>query len=132
MESLENIKLAGLKLTPQRIAVYKAMMTLRHAKLEAIVAHLSADGNTMTLSTIYRILESFCKNGLLSLVCHPETGECYYDITVKEHHHVFDGAKIVDYDDNELTKLVHEYIKRKKPELKDIGQIQVQITINNC
>ena len=108
MESLENIKLAGLKLTPQRIAVYKAMMTLRHAKLEAIVAHLSADGNTMTLSTIYRILESFCKNGLLSLVCHPETGECYYDITVKEHHHVFDGAKIVDYDDNELTKLVHE------------------------
>ena len=57
----------------------------------------------MTLSTIYRILDTFCKAGILSLVCHPGTGKCYYDICVTEHHHVFDEREIMDYMDPELT-----------------------------
>ena len=57
MESIENIKKAGLKLTPQRTAVYKTMMKLGHARLEEIVAHLHAEDETMTLSTVYRVLQ---------------------------------------------------------------------------
>ncbi|MCF0209430.1 MAG: transcriptional repressor [Bacteroidaceae bacterium] len=129
MEDIENIKAAGLKMTPQRIAVYRTMMTLRHAKLEQIVESLKAEYSNLTLSTVYRVLESFCKAGVLSLVCHPETGECYYDITVKNHHHLFNGSEIVDYRDEELTSLVREFIQTKRPDLKDIEKIQVQITI---
>ena len=129
MESIENIKAAGLKLTPQRIAVYKSMIKLRHARLEAIVEDLKTDHDNLTLSTVYRVLDSFCDAGLLSLVCHPETGECYYDITVRNHHHLFNGNEIVDYNDEELTEMIREYIKKKRPELNDIEKIQVQITI---
>ena len=130
MESIENIKAAGLKLTPQRKAVYEVMMKLRHAKLEEIVESLKAEYDNRTLSTVYRVLESFCRAGLLSLISHPETGDCYYDITVKSHHHVFDGNEIVDYKDDELTQLVRKYISEKRPDLKGIDKIQVQITIN--
>ena len=131
MESIENIKNAGLKLTPQRIAVYRAMIALRHAQLEAIVKYLNERHGRITLSTVYRVLESFCKAGVLSLVCHPDTGECYYDITAANHHHVFSGEHIEDYNDEQLTQLVREYIKANRPEIKDIEKIQVLITTNN-
>ena len=132
MESIENIKEVGLKMTPQRIAVYQAMIDLRHTQLDTIVAYLNERHTTMTLSTVYRVLESFCKAGLIGLVCHPETGECYYDITAREHHHVFDGDVIEDYNDLELTEIVKTYIAKKRPDLKDIEKVQVQITINKC
>lgn len=129
MENIENIKAAGLKLTPQRIAVYKSMMKLRHAKLETIVEDLKHEHDSLTLSTVYRVLNSFCASGLLSMVCHPDTGDCYYDINVKDHHHLFNGSSIIDYNDEELTAMVREYIQEKRPDINDIEKIQVQITI---
>ena len=68
---------------------------------------------------------------MLALVCHPDTGECYYDITVDDHHHFFDGEKITDYNEQDLTRMVREYLKTKRPELGDIEKIQVQITVHN-
>lgn len=38
MEAIDKIREAGLKLTPQRKAVYEAMMELRHAPIEAIIS----------------------------------------------------------------------------------------------
>ena len=52
MEGIERIKSAGLKLTPQRIAVYNIMMKLRHATLDTIVFHLKLQDREMTLSTV--------------------------------------------------------------------------------
>ncbi|MCF0173378.1 MAG: transcriptional repressor [Bacteroidales bacterium] len=129
MESFDIIKAAGLKLTPQRKAVYKSMMKLRHARLEEIVEDLKQEYDNLTLSTVYRVLDSFCKAGLLSLVCRPDTGECYYDITTEGHHHLFDRGSIVDYCDDNLTRLVQEYIRENRPDIRDIEKIQVQITI---
>ena len=37
-EGLKRIKEAGLKLTPQRRRVYEAMMQLRHATVDDIIA----------------------------------------------------------------------------------------------
>ena len=130
MEGIERIKNAGLKLTPQRIAVYNIMMKLRHATLDTIVFHLKLQDREMTLSTVDRILESFCNAGVLSQVCHPEESESYYDITVEEHHHIFKGEEIMDFDDKELTQIVRDYVKSKRPDINEIEKIQVQITIN--
>lgn len=130
MKTTDRIREAGLKLTPQRRAVYEAMMELRHAPIEAIIACVQAKDKEITLSTVYRILDSFCKANLLSLVCHPETGKCHYDITVREHHHLFDGEKIVDYEDTELTRLIQQYLERHNITAADIDKIQVQITLN--
>lgn len=131
MESIENIKKAGLKATPQRKAVYEVMMELRHATIDEIIKSVQSKDSAITVSTVYRILDSFCKANLLSLVFHPEIGKSYYDITVTEHHHIFEGQHIKDYMDDGLTELIRQYLKDNNFASVDINKIQVQISVNN-
>lgn len=128
-ESLDRIKEAGLKLTPQRREVYEAMMQLRHATVEDIIERVQSRNNEVTVSTIYRILDSFRSANILSFIYHPDTGKCYYDITVAEHHHIFDGTSIEDYADQDLSDLVREYLRRRRFPVEDIGKIQVQVAL---
>ena len=51
MEAIDKIREAGLKLTPQRKAVYEAMMELRHAPIEAIISCVQSKDKEITLST---------------------------------------------------------------------------------
>ena len=81
MESTEIIKNEGLKVTPQRKVVYEVMMELRHAAIDEIIKCVQSKDNEITISTIYRILDSCCKDKMLSLVVHPEVGTNYYDIS---------------------------------------------------
>ena len=81
MESTEIIKNEGLKVTPQRKVVYEVMMELRHAAIDEIIKCVQSKDNQITISTIYRILDSFRKANLLSLVFHPEEGKSYYDLS---------------------------------------------------
>ena len=128
-DGLKRIKEAGLKLTPQRREVYEAMMQLRHATVEDIIERVQSRNKEVTVSTIYRILDSFCSANILSFIYHPDTGKCYYDITVAEHHHLFDGTTIEDYADSELSRLIREYLERKNFAVEEIGKIQVQVTL---
>lgn len=127
MESTARIKKAGLKLTPQRKMIYEAMMQLGHASIEEIVSLINSRGTELTISTVYRILDSFCKANLLTLVTHPETGKCYYDITVGEHNHLFAGQKIIDYEDSGLSQMIRKYLDSKGDIPGEINKIQVQI-----
>ena len=65
MEAIDKIREAGLKLTPQRKAVYEAMMELRHAPIEAIISCVQSKDKEITLSTyiVYSIL-------FIKLVCY--------------------------------------------------------------
>jgi len=128
MESIENIKHAGLKLTPQRRMIYEAMMQLRHATLEDIENYLKDNGEEMATSTVYRVLESFCCAGVLSLFFHPETGRGYYDITTREHHHIFSSDQVSDLEIPGLSEIVREYLKRQHISAEDIAKVQVQIS----
>ena len=128
-DGLKRIKEAGLKLTPQRREVYEAMMQLRHATVEDIIERVQSRNKEVTVSTIYRILDSFCSANILSFIYHPDTGKCYYDITVAEHHHLFEGTTIEDYADSELSRLIREYLERKNFAVEEIGKIQVQVTL---
>ena len=131
MKSIEDIKRAGLKITPQRRVVYEAMMALRHATIEEIIRYVQSKDPAITVSTVYRILDAMCKAHLVSLVFHPELGKSYYDITVAEHHHVFQGQQILDYMDADLSALIRQYLRDKHFAADEIDKIQVQITINN-
>ena len=76
-----DYKEEGLKVTPQRKVVCEVMMELRHAAIDEIIKCVQSIDNEITISTIYRILGSFCKANLLSLVFHPEEGKSYYDLS---------------------------------------------------
>lgn len=130
METIDRIKQAGLKLTPQRKVVYEVMMELRHASMDTIIPAVQERDSSITVSTIYRVVESFINAKILSSLSHPGTGKTYYDITVEEHHHVFSDEGIVDFDDPNLTKLIAEYLTQKNIASEDINRIQVQIIMN--
>ena len=124
------IKKAGLKATPQRKMVYEIMTELGHSSIDEIIDRVQQQSPEITLSTIYRILDSFCKAGLLSKMNHPG-GKSYYDITVWEHHHVIRDNEIIDYMDTELTTLIMNHLKEKSFEhLNSIEKISLQIIIN--
>lgn len=106
------------------------MMELEHAPMDLIIEKVHEHNPDITVSTIYRILDSFCETGVLSSINNPTDGKHYFDITVRNHHHLFDGQGITDYDDPELTQMVHSYLKDKLPFDTNIDRIQIQVIIN--
>ena len=127
----EIIKESGLKATPQRKMIYELMMELAHSPIDEIIAKVKQQDPEITLSTVYRVLDSFCKAGLLSKINHPN-GKCYYDITPLEHHHVFIDNEMIDYIDPELTGLIKNHLKKKSfKHSNTIEKISIQIIVNN-
>jgi len=127
----ETIKKAGLKATPQRKFVYKLMTELGHSPIDEIIIKVQQQHPEATVSTIYRIVDSFCEAGLLSKMNHP-SGKCYYDITPTDHHHILMDNKTIDYVDPELTTLIKNHLREKSFEYSDfIDKISIQIIVNN-
>ena len=66
MEEIRSrLNQCGLKATPQRMRVYAAMCRLGHASADTVYHHLGADKGTMSLATVYNVLESMTEAGLL-------------------------------------------------------------------
>ena len=126
----EIIREAGLRVTPQRRLVYETMLELRHATIDDISTFVAGKDSLINLSTVYRIVETFCNAHLLTMVFHPSTGKCFYDITVAEHHHFFDGVRVIDFRDPLLSDIIQTYLKASgRYSSLDVDKIQVQITV---
>lgn len=127
MEIKLKIKEAGLKVTPQRQLVYRAVQELCHASIEQIVAKLEQTHPEITLSTVYRVLNSFCDCNLLTKVNHPN-GKVYYDVNVHEHSHIITSKEeLIDIDDPELRRLVEQRLIAQIPNGEQIDKIAIQI-----
>ena len=127
MSTKEILKASGLKATPQRRIVYEVLQELCHAAIDEIITNVGQRDPDITVATVYRILDQFCKAGLISRLSH-SGGKSFFDITPSEHHHVYlDNNKIVDYNDPELTELIKTYLKGKLSGESDVEKISVQI-----
>jgi Fe2+ or Zn2+ uptake regulation protein len=124
------IKKAGLKATPQRKMVYRIMAELGHCPIDEVIMRVRQQNPEITVSTVYRILDSFCEVGLISKMNHPG-GKSYYDITPSVHHHVFINNEVIDYVNPELTTIIKEHLKNDLFKHLDIEEISIQIIINN-
>ena len=129
MDYGEIIKKAGLKATPQRKIVYELMTKLGHSSINEIITKAQQHHSEFTVSTVYRILDSFCNVGLLSKMSHPN-GKCFYDITPTEHHHLLVNDDVIDYIDPELTDLIKKHLKGDLFDHFDVEKISVQIFVN--
>ena len=126
----EIIRESGLRVTPQRRLVYETMLELRHATIDDISTFVAGKDSRINLSTVYRIVETFCNAHLLTMVFHPSTGKCFYDIAVAEHHHFFDGVGVIDFSDPQLSEIIKNYLKASgRYTSLDVDKIQVQITV---
>jgi len=104
----------GIKMTPQRIAVYQALLKLKHPCVEEIAEDVHKSNPTITIATIYNILEFFCEKGIIAKM-RTNSGKMHYETHPQPHHHICDETKdvIEDYYDEELNKLIKAYFNKK-------------------
>ncbi len=78
----------GIRVTPQRLAVYRALAEdTAHPGAEGIHSRLREGMPTLSLATVYRILESFEREGLIRRVSTPGAAG-RFDANVGAHQHL--------------------------------------------
>lgn len=124
----EKIKQSGLKATSQRLAIYDSMCKLGHASADMVVDELKEVFPSITVATVYNVLDSFVGAGLLSR--RPSINhKMYFDVNVQEHIHLYDkeSNEYIDYDDSELSEIVREHIMKNMPENFELRDIDIQL-----
>lgn len=108
------IQSKGLKATPQRIAVYLTLKELGHASADMIYDRVIKLYPTLTVATIYNILESFVATGLISRLSSSNI-KMYFDVNTYPHCHLYSDTthQYVDFDDEELITIITEHLKKR-------------------
>lgn len=118
----------GIKITPQRIAVYGALDELEHACAEQIIERVHRKSPTITVATIYNVLDCFVKAGVISMV-NTAQNRMYFDITTEDHHHLLatDCQRIADFSDPKLDNMIREYLDSIKIDNFQLEAISIQL-----
>ena len=126
----KNLKQKGLKVTPQRIAIYEAVLNLNSPPTaEKVIDYIKSNHPNISVATVYKVLDSLVTNELLKKV-KSEKGGMRYDAIMTNHHHLYCSStdRIEDYEDEQLDEVINEYFKKKKIENFTIQDIKLQIT----
>jgi Fur family peroxide stress response transcriptional regulator len=108
MQSLvERCREAGMSVTPQRLAIYRALVeTEDHPSPEAIYERVRPALPSLSLATIYKTLEALARLGLVHEL--PSTGNSRrYDANTARHHHLvcMRCDRVIDYADPALDRI---------------------------
>jgi len=106
-EFIERSKDLGIKVTPQRIAIYRELAsTDQHPSTEIIYKKIKDYYPNISLTTVYRTLETFEKLGLISVV-NVLYNAARYDANLSPHHHIVctECKKVEDVYDESLNNL---------------------------
>lgn len=120
----------GLKITPQRVAIFKAVYELKnHPSAENIIDYIKEKNPNISTATVYKVLDTLVENNLLIRV-KTDKDIKRYDAVMSNHHHLYcaETARIEDYEDEELNTLLNAYFERKKIKHFKIEDIKLQIT----
>lgn len=129
-EVRDKLRHIGVKVTPQRIAVYQALAELCHASVEEVIVKVASQHPTITIATVYNVLDCFAERGVITRLNTPK-GKMYYDISTHDHHHIIaDDGTIIDYENTELTNLINDYINSHPLKSFAIERISVQLIGN--
>lgn len=119
----------GLKVTPQRIAIFEAILKLNnHPTAENIIEYIRKNHPNISVATVYKVLDVLVENGMIKKV-KTENDMMRYDAIMESHHHIYcsDSERIEDYMDNELNEMLEAYFRGKKIPHFQIEDIKLQI-----
>lgn len=111
-ETAQLLREKGLKVTPQRIAVYNMLLsTTEHPNAEMIYKTLEPANPTMSLATVYKTLDFFKQLGLVQELNVGEPSS-RYDAVVKCHPHTVCKVcgKVDDLHMEELTEVAKKLV----------------------
>lgn len=119
----------GLKVTPQRVAVYEAISRMNnHPNAEAIIDFIKKKYPNIAVGTVYNTLETFAQKGIITRM--KTNGDAMrYDALMHRHHHLYsiDSRRIEDYYDEELNQILQEFIHKRNIPNFTIEDVNVQI-----
>jgi Fur family transcriptional regulator, peroxide stress response regulator len=120
---------SGLKVTPQRIAIFEAVAVLEnHPTVEQIIDYIRKNHPNVATATVYKVLDTLVENKLIKRV-NTERDITRYDAILEPHHHIYysDSNKIEDYVDNDLSDFLKAYFEKKEIPGITIEDIKLQI-----
>ena len=119
-----------MKVTPQRVAIYEAIVKLNnHPTAEIVIDYIKANHPNISVGTVYKVLDSLVENELLKKV-KTEKDIMRYDAVLSNHHHLYcaETDRIEDYEDEKLNHLINEYFTKNKIKNFKVQEIKLQIT----
>jgi Fur family peroxide stress response transcriptional regulator len=84
----EKCKALGLNVTPQRLAIYKALAgDETHPSPDAVFRRVRSSHPTISHATVYKTLDTFERHGIISRLT-PLYESVRYDPQTSQHHHI--------------------------------------------
>ena len=126
---IASLKECRLKVTPQRIAVFDAVINLNnHPTAENVTGYIKSYHPNISTGTVYKTLETLVKCGIIKKV-KTDIDVMRYDAVVERHHHLYcsESDRIEDFYDSELNDLLDKYLIKKKIPNFSIEDIKLQI-----
>lgn len=124
-----NLRKNGLRVTPQRLAVYEAVDMLHdHPTAEEVSQFIRKKHPDIATGTVYKTLDTLVEKDILNRV-KTDSGLLRYDAVKDTHHHIYctHCDRIEDYYDDELTEMIYDYFEKKRIPDFTIGEIKLQI-----
>jgi len=118
---------SGLKVTPQRIAVMQALLKFdHHPTVDEIFREVSQTIPGLSQTTVYNTLDVFVKKGIAQRIA-TDADVMRYDVVAESHHHLFGvgTARVEDYFDPELDKILINYFENKK--IKGFKPVEIKL-----
>jgi Fur family peroxide stress response transcriptional regulator len=125
----DRLKEAGLKVTPQRLAILEAVSDLgNHPSAENIIEYIRSSHPGIATGTVYKVLDVLVEKNLIRKV-KTEKDVMRYDGVLDNHHHLYcaQSERIEDYTDEELDQILQEYFRKKAIPGFRIEEINLQI-----
>ncbi len=125
-----KLKEAGMKITPQRIAVLQALMDNRqHPTADDLIKTIWKVHSNISAGTVYHILNTLVSKKVIVKI-ETVNNVVRYDATTEKHYHLYlyDKHEIVDFFDDELNGIIMDYlIKNNKLDNINIEDVKIQI-----
>ena len=119
----------GLKVTPQRITIFEAIVKLNnHPTAENVIDYIRTNHPNIATATVYKVLDALAEKGLIKKV-KTEKDVMRYDAFLEKHHHLYssDSDRIEDYLDDELNDILEKHFAKKGIPGFKIEDIKLQI-----
>ena len=103
-----------LPLTVQRRAVFEAILGRNdHPTADQICVQVRRSQPNVSRTTVYRILDTFVRVGMVERICHPGSA-ARFDPRTYQHHHLvcLHCDKIVDFEDERLNGIAWPDVRR--------------------
>lgn len=133
MESISEVRRqlveAGLKAThPRMVLLRELTKSFEHPTAEQIHENIKEENPSISLGSVYRILDMLVDAGLIRRVS-VRSGSKKYDGNLAPHGHIYctKSDTIQDFYDEELYGLINDFFKKKRIKNFTIKEIKLQV-----